>query len=134
MLALDATKIVVSVTSQNYESRRPSLRGSIVPKSQDIRLAFQRRLKDVRQHRQLSQKELGILAGLDPFVASTRINRYEQGVHEPDLAMIARLASALNVPTAYLFADDERLARLILAFDQLASSEKDRLLKSIEKK
>lgn len=105
-----------------------------MPKSQDIRLAFQRRLKDIRQHRQLSQKELGILAGLDRFVASTRINRYEQGVHEPDLAMIARLASALDVPTAYLFADDERLARLILAFNELTSLDKDRLLKSIETK
>lgn len=105
-----------------------------MPKSHDIRLAFQKRLKDMRQHRQLSQKELGILAGLDRFVASARINRYEQGVHEPDLAMIARLAAALDVPSAYLFADDERLARLILAFNQLTSAEKDRLLKSIETK
>jgi len=82
--------------------------------------------------RQLSQKELGIHAGLDPFVASTRINRYEQGVHEPDMATIERLASALAVPTAYLFADDERLARMILAFHQLPTSEKDRLLKAAE--
>ncbi|GGA40639.1 helix-turn-helix domain-containing protein [Dyella nitratireducens] len=105
-----------------------------MPKSLDIRLAFQKRLKDIRQLRQLSQKELGILAGLDRFVASARINRYEQGVHEPDLATIARLATALDVPTAYLFADDERLARLILAFNQLTLSEKDRVLKSIEAK
>jgi len=69
---------------------------------------------------------------LDPFVASTRINRYELGVHEPDMATIERLAAALSVPTAYLFADDERLARMILAFDQLPASEKDRLLKAAE--
>lgn len=98
----------------------------------DIRLVFQRRLKEARQQCQFSQKELGIQAGLDPFVASTRINRYEQGIHEPDMATVARLAEALKVPTAYLFADDERLARMILAFDQLSASEKDRLINLAE--
>lgn len=103
-----------------------------MPRRTDIRLVFQRRLKQARVLRQLSQKELGIQAGLDPFVASTRINRYELGVHEPDMCTIERLASALAVPTAYLFAEDERLARMILAFDQLPAADKDRLLKAIE--
>lgn len=97
----------------------------------DIRSLFQRRLKEARVRRQLSQKELGVRAGLDPSVASTRINRYELGVHEPDIATIDRLAATLSVPTAYLFADD-RLARMILAFEQLSVAEKDRLLKEIE--
>lgn len=103
-----------------------------MPRPTDIRLVFQRRLKDARRQRQLSQKQLGIEAGLDQFVASTRINRYEQGVHEPDMVMIERLAGALGVPAAYLLADDDRLARMILAFVQLTSAEKDRLLKAIE--
>lgn len=100
----------------------------------DIRLVFRRRLKEARRLRQLSQKQLGIEAGLDQFVASTRINRYEQGVHEPDMAMIERLAAALGVPAAYLVAQDERLARMILAFDRLPQSEKDRLLKLAEER
>lgn len=103
-----------------------------MPRRTDIRLVFQRRLKQARGLRQLSQKELGIQAGLDPFVASTRINRYELGVHEPDMATIERLATALSVPTAYLFAEDDRLARLILAFDRLSIAEKERLLKAAE--
>jgi transcriptional regulator with XRE-family HTH domain len=103
-----------------------------VPRRTDIRLVFQRRLKEARLRRQLSQKQLGIQAGLDPFVASARINRYELGVHEPDMATIERLAAALAVPTAYLFADDDRLARMILAFEQLPVAEKDRLLKAVE--
>ena len=65
-------------------------------------------------------------------MASTRINRYEQGIHEPDMATVARLADALGVPTAYLFTDDDRLARMILAFEQLSAAEKDRLLKTLE--
>lgn len=98
----------------------------------DIRLVFQTRLKETRLSRQLSQKDLGVRAGLDPFVASTRINRYELGVHEPDMATIERLATALLVPPAYLFAEDERLARMIVAFDRLPEKEKDRLLKMVE--
>ena len=94
---------------------------------------FSKRLKQARQDAGLSQKELGILAGLDLFVASTRINRYEKGIHEPDMATIARLAATLEVPTAYFFAEDERLARMILAFELLTPTEKERLLKSIER-
>lgn len=103
-----------------------------MPRRIDIRLVFQRRLKEARAKCQLSQKELGIQAGLDPFVASTRINRYELGVHEPDIATIQRLAQALSVPTAYLFADDDRLSRMIMSFEALPTSEKDRLLNVVE--
>lgn len=104
-----------------------------MPRRADLRLVFQQRLEQARLARDLSQKDLGIEAGLDPFVASTRINRYENGVHEPDMATVGRLAAALKVPAAYLFAEDERLARMILAFEQLSPAEKDRLLGSLEK-
>lgn len=104
-----------------------------MPRRADVRLVFQRRLKQARLAQELSQRDLGIKAGLDPFVASTRINRYEKGIHEPDMATMARLAEALNVPTAYLVAEDERLARMILAFEQLSAAEKDQLLKTLEK-
>lgn len=99
---------------------------------QNLRLVFQRRLKQAREAKQLSQKELGIQAGLDPFVASTRINRYELGVHQPDLATVQRLAAQMGVPAAFLFAEDDRLARLILAFDRLPAREKERLVKTLE--
>lgn len=104
----------------------------VMPREPDIQAIFQRRLRSARERRELSQKQLGILAGLDPFVASTRVNRYELGVHKPDLATVNRLADVLGVPTAYFFADDDRLARMILAFNQLPASQKDDLLKKIE--
>ncbi|MCL2504768.1 MAG: helix-turn-helix domain-containing protein [Alphaproteobacteria bacterium] len=78
---------------------------------------FAYRLKEARQRAGLSQKQLGIAAGIDEFVASTRINRYEQGVHEPDIKTASSLAKALNVPLAYLFAEDNRLAVTILKFN-----------------
>jgi transcriptional regulator with XRE-family HTH domain len=93
---------------------------------------FSRRLRQARQDAGLSQKDLGILAGLDPFVASTRINRYEQDVHAPDQETAKRLAKALGVPMAYLYADNERLARMIRAFSALDVAEQERILKTIE--
>ena len=74
------------------------------------------RLKEARLKKDLSQKELGKLAGIDEFVASTRINRYEKGVHEVDLETAGKLAEVLNVPLAYFYADDEMLAESILQF------------------
>jgi transcriptional regulator with XRE-family HTH domain len=89
-------------------------------------------LRQARLDVGLSQKELGILSGLDPFVASTRINRYEQDIHAPDQTTAKRLAKTLGVPLAYLYADNERLARMIRAFNALDVEEQERLLKELE--
>lgn len=65
---------------------------------------FSKRLKESRKQAELSQKKLGELAGLDPFVAGTRVNRYERGVHSPpDFEIIKKMAAALEVPPPYLF-------------------------------
>lgn len=47
----------------------------------DAKTIFCMRLKAARKMAGISQKNLGIKAGLDEFVASTRINRYELGVY-----------------------------------------------------
>ena len=89
---------------------------------------FGLRLKEARLEAGLSQKQLGIDAGLDPFVASTRINRYELGIHKVDYTFANRLASALAVPVAFFYADDEDLARLILIFGRLPKRKRADLL------
>ena len=68
---------------------------------------FSKRFKEARKAKQLTQEKLGILIGLDEFVASTRINRYEKGVHLPDLLTLERIAQVLQVSPAYFFADDD---------------------------
>ncbi len=95
---------------------------------EDGRSVFCRRLKEARKAAGLSQKKLGMQAGLDEFVASTRINRYEVGVHDPDLGMAARLAEVLAVPLAYFFAGDDRLAQMVLQFSELAVDEQEDVL------
>ncbi len=78
----------------------------------------------MRLSRGLSQKQLGILAGIDEFVASTRINRYEKGVHQPSLDVARQLAKALDIPLAYLYTDDDLLADLVAAWASLAPEKK----------
>ncbi|ORM73890.1 transcriptional regulator [Pantoea wallisii] len=77
---------------------------------------FCRRLKQARLAKHFSQKGLGIAAGIEEFSASARINRYELGVHKPDLLTLQLLAKALDVPAAYFLAENDRLAEMILAF------------------
>lgn len=87
-----------------------------------------RRLKEVRTAAGLSQKQLGIQAGLDTFVASTRINRYELGVHKADYPVAQRLAAILDIPTGYLFTEDDQLAALMLIYHRLVPKDRAELL------
>ena len=80
------------------------------------------RLKQARLNVGLSQKMLGIEAGIDAFVASTRINRYELGIHRPDLLTVRKLAKVLDVPVAFFFADeDDDIAELLLLYKKAGS-------------
>lgn len=62
-----------------------------------------------------------------------RINRYEQGVNRADMDTAAALAHALDVPLAYLFAEEDDQAELLLAFAQLSKSERTKLLAQIKR-
>lgn len=80
---------------------------------------FATRLKEARLRAGLSQERLGVLAGIDEASSSARMNQYERGKHAPDWLTIERLAAALKVPMAYLFAADDDAAHLLLAFYEL---------------
>lgn len=89
---------------------------------------FCQRLKEARLSKGLSQKSLGILAGIDEFVASTRINRYEKGVHQANIEIAQQLATALDVPLAYFYMVDDQLAELTLSWGKLSDLDKTQLL------
>lgn len=82
----------------------------------DLASPFRQRLKQARLAKGFSQKELGILAGIDEFSASARMNQYEKGVHTPDYSIAQRIAEQLQVPVAWLYCNDDELADAILAF------------------
>lgn len=89
---------------------------------------FSRRLKEVRLAKGLSQKRLGILAGIDEFVASTRINRYEKGVHQASIEVVQQLSAVLEVPLAYFYTEDDDLASLLLSWIKMDADKKKSIL------
>ena len=66
--------------------------------------------------RGLSQRELGNLLGLGKSTGGTRINRYEQRVSQPDIQTVGILCDVLDVPMAYLFAESDEMAQMLLRF------------------
>ena len=93
---------------------------------------FARRLAQARERAGLSQKQLGLLAGMEPHVASPRVNQYEKGKHEPHLATAKKLADVLGIPPAFLYTEDELLAKLLLRWAEMTAAQKKDLLKRAE--
>jgi transcriptional regulator with XRE-family HTH domain len=103
-----------------------------VSKAADKRSIFARRLAQARLSRGLTQAQLGVLAGMEVEVASPRINQYERGVHEPRSPMVKKLAQALGIPPAFLYTDDELLAKVLLRWPSLTKRQKRELVKALE--
>lgn len=88
-----------------------------------------KRLQEARKRKDLSQRRLGILAGIHQDSASSRINQYEHGIHEPDYGTLQRLAAVLDVPTAYLYAEDDLLAEAILLLHTASDAQKRKIIR-----
>lgn len=74
------------------------------------RALFAARLIQARQLRGLSQRALGDRMGLGKDKGSSRINRYEHQVTAIGFDSLGLLAQLLDVPVAYLLADDAAMA------------------------
>ena len=98
----------------------------------DDRSVVARRLREAREMSGLSQKQLGIKAGIDEFSASPRINQYERGKHTPDFSTVERLAKVLNLPTPFFYCREDDLARVICAWGKLPPAKRRKLTKTLE--
>lgn len=90
-----------------------------------------KRLKELRVEAGLSQKKLGILASIDEFSASARVNQYEKSKHVPDYSTLQRFAKILKVPVCYFYAEENDMAEMIRLFGGLASNNRTKLLKKL---
>src|SRR5882724_4286275 len=86
-----------------------------------------RRLREARTIFGISQRELGVRAGMDPSVASPRINQYERAKHLPDPLTLERLGRVLNCPLPFFYATDDDLAKQILVFHRASDRERGQL-------
>ncbi len=97
------------------------------------RAIFSARIKQARALRGIrSQRALGALMGLTKKRGSSRINRYETQASGVDLAGLAQLADTLKVPMAYLLAQDETTADIVLALSQLSARERKALARQLK--
>lgn len=80
---------------------------------------FGRRLREARLRTGIAQDKLGVMIGLDEGSSSARMSRYENGVHEPPFIWVEKMADILNIPAAYFYCDDDRLAEIMLAYSAL---------------
>jgi transcriptional regulator with XRE-family HTH domain len=68
------------------------------------------------------------MAGLEESSSSARISRYESGVHEPPSSFAEALATVLNVPAAYFYCADDRLAEVILLYFDAEEAGREEIL------
>ncbi len=66
---------------------------------------FGKRLRAIRLHRGLTQRQLGLLAGFSPSSADIRIAQYETSTRHPKREVIVRLAEALQVEAVVLLSN-----------------------------
>ncbi len=92
-----------------------------------------KRLKAARLRAGLSQRQLGVEAGIDEFSASPRINQYERGRHTPDYRTAEHLARVLGCPTAYLYTREDDLAEMILLWADLPERQRRQLLSRLRR-
>ncbi|WP_277399803.1 helix-turn-helix transcriptional regulator [Pseudoxanthomonas sp. LH2527] len=85
------------------------------------------RLRQARQLRGLSQREVGVRMGLDKDTASARISRYESESMAVSLESLFELAHALDVPPAYLLATTPAMADAILSLGRESESQQGSL-------
>jgi transcriptional regulator with XRE-family HTH domain len=65
--------------------------------------SFAANLRRAREAAGISQEEVALRAGLDV----SNVSKYERGERDPSVTMVARLAEAVGVPLAELFAEVE---------------------------
>jgi transcriptional regulator with XRE-family HTH domain len=100
----------------------------------DLRSIFTKRLKEARLALDISQRELGRRIGLSEDVVSSRVTRYELGTSEPDFVTASKLAKELGVPLAYLLADNDALADIILAVASMSPAGQRRMAAELKAK
>ncbi|MBE4082658.1 helix-turn-helix domain-containing protein [Vibrio sp. 1640] len=80
----------------------------------------------------ITQKNLGVIIGMDEGSASGRMNHYEKGRHTPDISTLKKMAEALGVPLNYFFCEDDDSAELACLIAKLNETDKKNLIQHIK--
>lgn len=94
---------------------------------------IQKRLNEAIERVGISQRNLGVRCGIDPSVASSRVNHYCTGRHVPNFSVLARMAVVLKVPVAYFYTPDDDMARLLVSYYLLPARARKELARTSER-
>ena len=83
-------------------------------------------IKELREDLGWSQERIGVAIGIDESSSRARISRYELGVHEPPVPTARLIASAMGVPLAYMYCEDDKVAALLLALHRMKPAARER--------
>ncbi|MEZ9655616.1 helix-turn-helix domain-containing protein [Vibrio splendidus] len=86
------------------------------------------RLKEARKKAGITQKNLGVMIGMEESSASGRMNHYEKGRHTPDISTLKKMADVLGVPLNYFFCEDESSAELACLIAKMNEADKKKLI------
>jgi len=89
---------------------------------------FGQRLQALRLREGIAQDRLGVILGLEESSSSARMSRYENGIHEPPVSFVQKLAAYFNVPVAYFYCEDDQLAELVAAFPHMTQQSREHVL------
>ena len=81
-----------------------------------------RRMRSRREELGWSQEKVGVLIGIDESSARARISRYELGTHEAPVKTAQQIADALGVPLAYLYCEEDDVAKALMLLANLKPS------------
>lgn len=89
-----------------------------------------KRLREAREELGLTLEAVGVRAGIDETTAKVRISQYENSVHIPPIAVLFKLAVALNKPPAWFVAEED-LKVTLASIDTLSDTHRGKLLVEI---
>ncbi|MDP3857298.1 MAG: helix-turn-helix transcriptional regulator [Stagnimonas sp.] len=91
-----------------------------------------KRLNEAIERAGISQRTLGIRCGIDPSVASSRVNHYCTGRHVPNFPLLEKMGVVLKVPASYFYTCDNDTARLLASYHLLPARAKKELVRTAE--
>jgi transcriptional regulator with XRE-family HTH domain len=104
-----------------------------LPSRQTTDHPIAKRLKQARLASGLSQRDLGVEAGIEPSVASARVNQYERQRHQPAFTVVKKLAQVLKRPAPFFYAADDVLAEVIEIYGSLGAEQRAKMLTAARK-
>ena len=85
-------------------------------------------LKEARLTTGISQKKLGIIAGMNKHLAGVRINQYENGKRIPNFLTLKKIAKVLLVPVVYFYTEDDMTAQFLFLYEKINKQNRKQVL------